>query len=289
LVASTDGVGTKILLADKPEHLRAVGQDLVAMCVNDIVVCGAEPLFFLDYLATGRLQVEHTYPLLEGIATGCQQAGAALLGGETAEMPGLYRNNEFDISGFCVGVVEQNQIIDGKSVQVGDCIIGLASSGPHANGFSLIRKILADKCTTLTTPLEDRTLEQWLLAPTQIYVKTILRLVKQVSLHAIAHITGGGLIENVPRVLPPNSQAVIDPTSWPHSPIFDWLKQHSKLAEIEFLRVFNGGIGMVIIVSAKEQQACLELLDALDVGAWVIGKVAYQEAPQPTVALHASE
>jgi len=249
LVSGTDGVGTKLKLAIDAAKYDTIGIDLVAMCVNDIIVCGAEPLFFLDYYATAALDVDNATDVVAGIAKGCTLAGAALIGGETAEMPGLYAKNDFDLAGFCVGIVEKNKIIDAQKVSDGDVILGLASSGPHSNGYSLIRRIMAD--VDPATTLDDKPLLDILLEPTKIYVKSLLALLQTVDVHAIAHITGGGFYENIPRVLPENMCAVINKNSWEIPAVFQWLKEQGNIAEDEMHRTFNCGIGMVLCVSKK--------------------------------------
>jgi phosphoribosylformylglycinamidine cyclo-ligase len=274
LVSGTDGVGTKLKLALELNRHDTIGIDLVAMCVNDVLVVGAEPLFFLDYYATGKLDVDVAADVIKGIADGCEQAGAALVGGETAEMPGMYGDGDYDLAGFCVGVVEKAKIIDASRVQVGDVLIGLASSGPHSNGYSLIRKILAVSGANLDQPFANSMLGDALLAPTRIYVKPILKLLEQVEVHAIAHITGGGLTENPPRVLPANTKAVIDTTSWRQPAIFEWLQQEGGVAEAEMWRTFNCGVGLIICIAAdKADNALASLRDAGEI-AWRLGHVA---------------
>ncbi len=278
LVSGTDGVGTKLRLAIDLGRHEGVGIDLVAMCVNDLVVCGAEPLFFLDYYATGKLDVDTAARVIAGIGAGCELAGCALVGGETAEMPGMYQGEDYDLAGFCVGVVEHSEIIDGSAVRVGDALIGLASSGPHSNGFSLIRKILA---VTNSDPTQIRLggtlLADALLAPTRIYVQSIRRLIRSQPVHAIAHITGGGLLENVPRVLPPGTQAVIDTRLWPLPPVFAWLQAQGNVAWRELYRTLNCGIGMVVCVPAASAAQTLAILAACGETALAIGTVAAAE------------
>ncbi len=244
LVAGTDGVGTKLKLALAANQLNTIGIDLVAMCVNDVIVCGAEPLLFLDYYASGRLEVDAAAQVIEGIARGCELAGCALLGGETAELPGLYRNADFDLAGFCVGAVNKPRLIDGSSVQPGDVVLGLASSGPHSNGYSLIRKIVERSGQSLDVVIAGQSLRSLLLAPTRIYVKSLLRLLDSIEVKAIAHITGGGLPENVPRVLPSGTAAELDLGAWPVAPVFDWLRQQGNIEPSEMRRTFNCGVGM---------------------------------------------
>ena len=273
LVSGTDGVGTKLRLAIEMGKLDTVGIDLVAMCVNDVLVQGAEPLFFLDYYATGRLDVDEGAAIVSGIAEGCRQAGCALLGGETAEMPGMYAPGDLDLAGFCVGIVERANLLDGQSMKPGDRVLGLASSGPHSNGYSLIRKILEVSGSSLDTPLADRSLADWLLAPTRIYVKSLLALFSQCPVHALAHITGGGLTENLPRVLPENTRAVIDTGAWQQSAVFDWLQQTGKVEKAEMYRTFNCGIGMVVCVAESDAAAALAQLAASDEDARIIGRI----------------
>ena len=274
LVSGTDGVGTKLRLAIDLKKHDTVGIDLVAMCANDLVVCGAEPLFFLDYYATGKLDVETAASVITGIGEGCEQAGCALVGGETAEMPGMYEGEDYDMAGFCVGVVEKDDIIDGSRVHIGDTLIGIASSGPHSNGYSLIRKILeVSQTDPATTLLEGKPLADWLMVPTRIYVKSILRLIRAVDVRAIAHITGGGLTENLPRVLPHGAKAVINPRSWTPSPVFRWLQQQGNVDALEMYRTFNCGIGMVICVPEKDAQNTLSVLEDMGDTAYIIGNI----------------
>ena len=274
LVSGTDGVGTKLRLAIDLKQHRGVGIDLVAMCVNDLIVQGAEPLFFLDYYATGKLDVDVAADVVTGIGDGCEQSGCALIGGETAEMPGMYEHGDFDLAGFCVGVVEKDYIIDGTKVAEGDALIALASSGPHSNGYSLIRKIIEVSEADLESHLENRTLAEHLLEPTRIYVKSVLELIKQVPVHALSHITGGGFWENIPRVLPKGAKAVIDGNSWEWPVIFDWLKENGNVSMREMYRTFNCGVGMVIAVPHAEAERAVELLNQLGEDAWVIGRIA---------------
>jgi phosphoribosylformylglycinamidine cyclo-ligase len=272
LVSGTDGVGTKLKLALEQKIYHTIGIDLVAMCVNDIVTLGAEPLFFLDYYATGHLEVEIGTQIIEGIAKGCELAGAALVGGETAEMPGLYQQADFDLAGFCVGIVEKNAIIDGSLVAAGDALIGIASSGPHSNGYSLIRKII-DISETSPSDFDGRSLGEVLLEPTRIYVKALLQLMQKIPIHALAHITGGGLLENVPRVLPAGLCATINTSSWTRPFIFDWLQLKGHIADQEMYRTFNCGIGMVICVAPKNLETALTLLNEMGETAWHIGHI----------------
>ncbi|MCA6219406.1 phosphoribosylformylglycinamidine cyclo-ligase [Photorhabdus antumapuensis] len=275
LVSGTDGVGTKLRLAMDLKRHDTIGIDLVAMCVNDLVVQGAEPLFFLDYYATGKLDVDTAASVISGIAEGCQLSGCALVGGETAEMPGMYHGEDYDVAGFCVGVVEKSEIIDGSKVQAGDALIALAASGPHSNGYSLIRKILAVSNTDPeATELEGKSLADHLLAPTKIYVKSLLSLIEQVDVHAIAHLTGGGFWENIPRVLPENTQAQINESSWQWPAIFNWLQQTGNVSRHEMYRTFNCGVGMVIALPPTEVEHALELLNTAGEKAWQIGTIA---------------
>ncbi|HHE9433024.1 TPA: phosphoribosylformylglycinamidine cyclo-ligase [Haemophilus influenzae] len=274
LVSGTDGVGTKLRLAIDLKKHDTIGQDLVAMCVNDLIVQGAEPLFFLDYYATGKLDVDVAASVIKGIADGCEMSGCALVGGETAEMPGMYHEGDYDLAGFCVGVVEKSEIIDGTAVKTGDTLIALGSSGAHSNGYSLIRKVLEVSGANPADLLEGKPLSEHLLAPTKIYVKSILQLIKQTEVHAIAHLTGGGFWENIPRVLPDNTKAVIDESSWQWPAIFNWLQEKGNISRYEMYRTFNCGVGMVIALPEKEVETALALLEQAGEKAWVIGKIA---------------
>jgi phosphoribosylformylglycinamidine cyclo-ligase len=273
LVSGTDGVGTKLKLANDLNQHNTIGIDLVAMCVNDIIVQGAEPLFFLDYFATGKLNVSTATDVISGIGHGCELAGAALVGGETAEMPGMYQGDDYDLAGFCVGIVEKSKVIDGSQVQAGDILLGLASSGPHSNGYSLIRKIIERATVPLSDLLEEKPLAQHLLAPTRIYVKSLLRLFKHVPVHALAHITGGGITENLPRVLPDNLQAEIDLSAWEWPAIFDWLQSHGQITDDEMLKTFNCGIGMIICVAPEDQNAAIRYLENAGETVMPIGQI----------------
>jgi phosphoribosylformylglycinamidine cyclo-ligase len=273
LVSGTDGVGTKLRLAIDTGRNETVGVDLVAMCVNDVVVQGAEPLFFLDYFATGKLDVEVGERVIRGIVDGCVLAGCALVGGETAEMPGMYHGEDYDLAGFCVGIVEKDAIIDGSKGAAGDVVIGLPSSGPHSNGFSLIRKVLQLSQAGLDTPIEGISLIERLMAPTRIYVKPLLQLIAQVPVHGLAHITGGGLVDNIPRVLTDGLEVVLERRAWPRSAIFDWLQLHGNISDAEMARVFNCGIGMTVHVAAADASRALDALTAAGQEAWVIGEV----------------
>lgn len=274
LVSGTDGVGTKLRLAIDLKKHDTIGQDLVAMCVNDLIVQGAEPLFFLDYYATGKLDVDVAASVIKGIADGCEMSGCALVGGETAEMPGMYHEGDYDLAGFCVGVVEKSEVIDGTAVKTGDTLIALGSSGAHSNGYSLIRKVLEVSGANPADLLEGKSLSEHLLAPTKIYVKSILQLIKQTDVHAIAHLTGGGFWENIPRVLPDNTKAVIDESSWQWPAIFNWLQEKGNISRYEMYRTFNCGVGMVIALPEKEVETALALLEQAGEKAWVIGKIA---------------
>lgn len=274
LVSGTDGVGTKLRLAIDLKKHDTIGIDLVAMCVNDLVVQGAEPLFFLDYYATGKLEVDVASDVVKGIAEGCVQSGCALVGGETAEMPGMYHAGDYDLAGFCVGVVEKAKIIDGSKVQAGDALIALGSSGPHSNGYSLIRKVIdVAGVNPATEQLAGKALGDQLLAPTKIYVKSVLELIEKVDVHAIAHLTGGGFWENIPRVLPDNTKAVIDEKSWEWQPVFKWLQEKGNIDSYEMYRTFNCGVGMVIALPQADVEKALNLLCQAGENAWLIGQI----------------
>lgn len=273
LVAGTDGVGTKLRLAIDLKKHDTVGIDLVAMCVNDLIVQGAEPLFFLDYYATGKLDVDTAADVVSGIGAGCELAGCALIGGETAEMPGMYEGDDYDMAGFCTGVVEKSKIIDGSKVEAGDQLIALASSGPHSNGYSLIRKVLEVSGADTNQAFEGKTLGEHLLEPTRIYVKQVLALLKEVDVHALSHITGGGFWENIPRVLPENAKAVIKGDSWQWPAIFNWLQENGNIATHEMYRTFNCGVGMIIAVPADKLAQSLAILAEQGENAWHIGEI----------------
>jgi phosphoribosylformylglycinamidine cyclo-ligase len=273
LVSGTDGVGTKLRLAIETGRHDTIGIDLVAMCANDVVVQGAEPLFFLDYYATGHLNVDVAATVIDGIAEGCVQAGAALVGGETAEMPGMYQGEDYDLAGFCVGVVEKEAIIDGSRVAAGDAVIGLTSSGPHSNGYSLIRRLIAVSGATAATQLAGSALFDLLLTPTRIYVKSLLGLIAALPVHALAHITGGGLTDNIPRVLHAGLEVVLQRRSWPQQPLFDWLARAGAIEQAEMYRTFNCGIGMVVIVAGERAAEALRLLQQAGEQAMLIGEV----------------
>jgi phosphoribosylformylglycinamidine cyclo-ligase len=273
LVSGTDGVGTKLRLAIDTGRHDTIGIDLVAMCANDVVVQGAEPLFFLDYYATGKLSVDVAEAVIRGIVEGCSQAGAALVGGETAEMPGMYHGDDYDLAGFCVGVVEKESIIDGSRVAAGNAIIGLASSGAHSNGYSLIRKLVDIAGANAQTQLDGRPLFDRLLTPTRIYVKSLLELMRKLPVHSLAHITGGGLTDNIPRVLPEDLEVTLDRRSWARDPLFDWMQSTGNIDASEMYRTFNCGIGMVAIVPADRAEETVKLLQACGERASILGEV----------------
>lgn len=285
LVSGTDGVGTKLRLAIHSGKHDQVGIDLVAMCVNDLVVQGAEPLFFLDYYATGKLDLYTAESVVKGIGEGCQQAGCALIGGETAEMPGMYPLGDYDLAGFCVGIVEKDQLIDGSKVKPGDLLLGLASSGPHSNGYSLIRKIIEVSGQALDTQIDGKPLIDALMAPTKIYVKSLLALMQEVDIHALSHITGGGIIENIPRVLPEHTLAKIDTQSWTRPPVFDWLEQAGNVTYTEMHRTFNCGIGMVIAIDPSQKDKAIEILTQQGETVSVIGEIHAADQQKPYVEL----
>ena len=286
LVAGTDGVGTKLLLAQRFDRHTTIGIDLVAMSVNDVIVQGAAPLFFLDYYATSRLDVAVAGEVIEGIAAGCREAGAALLGGETAEMPGMYAPDHYDLAGFCVGVVERDALITGAGVAPGDRIVGLASSGAHANGYSLIRRVLENAAPAPDTTVGDQTLADALMQATRIYVQPLLALYREVDVHAVAHITGGGIVENLPRVLPDGCTAQIDTGSWQRPALFDWLQTQGNIADDEMWRTFNCGIGMVAVVAAQDLDQTLTTLGKHGQAAWEIGCVTASHGA-PAILLQA--
>lgn len=284
LVSATDGVGTKLRLAMELNKHDTIGIDLVAMCVNDLIVCGAEPLFFLDYYATGGLNVTTATAVVTGIGEGCKMAGCALIGGETAEMPGMYTGEDYDLAGFSVGVVEKKEIIDQKKVAVGNTLIGIASSGPHSNGYSLIRKIIERSGAKLDQSFGDSTLGDTLLTPTKIYVKAIQALQSQVSINGIAHITGGGITENLPRVLPDNAQAQIDLQSWQRPEIFNWLKREGNVEDSEMLRTFNCGLGMILCVAAGDAEQAIDILSSNNESASIIGEIVSKAEGEASVS-----
>ena len=273
LISGTDGVGTKLKVAEMLNKHDTIGIDLVAMCVNDLIVQGAEPLFFLDYYATGSLNPEIATSVIEGIGEGCRQSGCSLIGGETAEMPGMYNGEEYDLAGFCVGIVDKNQVIDGSKVNEGDHIVALGSSGPHSNGYSLIRKVL-EKSTPSSEQLNS------LIEPTRIYVKSILSLANTLTVHAISHITGGGLLENIPRVLPNHLSAKLNSNSWSQPEIFEWLQKEGNIDSHEMYRVLNCGVGMVVIISKESSSQAIEHLSACGENAWLIGEVVHSKGEQ---------
>ena len=281
LVSGTDGVGTKLRLAFEWNRHDTIGQDLVAMSVNDILVQGAEPLFFLDYFACGKLTVDTAATVVGGIAKGCELSGCALIGGETAEMPGMYPPGEYDLAGFAVGAVEKSKIITGATITPGDVVVAIASSGAHSNGYSLVRKIIERAGAKPTDDLGGRPLGDVVMAPTQIYVKQLLKLIGEINVKGMAHITGGGLVDNVPRVLPENTQAVLHRDSWQMPELFRWLQMKGGVADAEMVRVFNCGIGMVVIMSADQADAAIQSLKAEGLHAWTVGEVVERPAGAP--------
>jgi phosphoribosylformylglycinamidine cyclo-ligase len=285
LVSGTDGVGTKLKLAFALHRHDTVGIDLVAMSANDVLVQGAEPLFFLDYFACGKLDVAVAAEVIEGIARGCELAGCALIGGETAEMPGMYPDGEYDLAGFCVGVVEKDGVIDGRDIAAGDAVLGLASSGAHSNGYSLIRRILDRARPDFAADFHGRPLAEVLMAPTRIYVKPVLGLVQEVRVKGLAHITGGGLVENVPRVLPDGVRAVLEKAAWPLPPLFRWLQEEASIADAELHRVFNCGIGMVAILAARDADRAARALRAAGETVYRLGGIERRPAGAPPVEI----
>mgnify|MGYP000106079880 FL=1 len=285
LVAGTDGVGTKLRLAIDLEQHDTVGIDLVAMCVNDLIVQGAEPLFFLDYYATAKLDVNVASAVVAGIAEGCVQSGCALVGGETAEMPGMYHQGDYDIAGFCVGVAEKSRLLDGSKVAAGDQLIALGSSGAHSNGFSLIRKVLEVDNTDTNELLDGKSIAAHLIEPTKIYVKSVLALLKEVEVHALSHITGGGFWENIPRVLPESAQAIVNESSWEWPVIFNWLQDKGNITTHEMYRTFNCGVGMIIAVPADKVAQSLEILSEHGENAWHIGEITELTSGQEQVII----
>ncbi len=283
LVSGTDGVGTKLKLAIDAEIYDTIGIDLVAMCVNDIIVTGAEPLFFLDYYATAKLDNDIAEDVIKGIADGCVESGCALIGGETAEMPGMYAKGDFDLAGFSVGVVEKSEILDPNNVKAGQVLLGLASSGPHSNGYSLIRKVIEVSGASLSDEFNGTTLGKALLAPTTLYVKPILTALKKHTIHAIAHITGGGLTENLPRVMPDNSKGVIDVNSWSSNPVFDWIEKNGNIEPQEMLRTFNCGIGMVLVIDKDDVNAIQQTFSDLGIENSVIGTIEKSDQTEPHI------
>ena len=285
LVSGTDGVGTKLKLAMQMNKHDSIGIDLVAMCVNDIIVQGAEPLFFLDYYATGKLDSSQATDVIRGIGKGCEQAACALIGGETAEMPGMYQVGDYDLAGFCVGIAEKSRLIDGQSVKAGDAVIGIASSGLHSNGYSLARKIVATVNADLESEFDGRTLGEALLEPTRIYVKSLLPLMQQSLVKAAAHITGGGLLENLPRVLPEHTQAEIDLKLIPLPPLFQWLQAQGNVALEEMYRTFNCGVGMCVVVAETNVESVLNQLNQASENAQLIGRIEASKQASPAVIL----
>ena len=276
LISGTDGVGTKLKVAEMLNKHDTIGIDLVAMCVNDLIVQGAEPLFFLDYFATGSLNPDIATSVIEGIGEGCRQSGCSLIGGETAEMPGMYSGEDYDLAGFCVGIAEKSRIIDGSKVSEGDHIVALGSSGPHSNGYSLIRKVL-EKSSPTNEQLNS------LIEPTRIYVRSILSLLNTLPVHAISHITGGGLLENIPRVLPDHLAAKLDPASWTQPEIFQWLKDQGNIATYEMYRVLNCGVGMVVVISRESSNEAINHLNSCGENAWLIGEVVQFDGQQVVI------
>lgn len=287
LVSGTDGVGTKLRLAiDSGKHDQ-VGIDLVAMCVNDLIVQGAEPLFFLDYYATGKLELDVAVDVVKGIGDGCLQAGCALIGGETAEMPGMYPHGDYDLAGFCVGIVEKADLIDGSKVKAGDVMLGLSSSGPHSNGYSLIRKIIEVNDADLNQEIAGQKLIDALMAPTRIYVKPLLELMQHIQIHALSHITGGGLLENLPRVMPENTKAKINTNAWQRPAVFDWIAEKGNVTYEEMHRTLNCGIGMVVVVDAADKDTAISVLEAAGETVSVIGTIDTSNTTEPSVELSA--
>ena len=276
LISGTDGVGTKLKVAEMLNKHDTIGIDLVAMCVNDLIVQGAEPLFFLDYFATGSLNPDIATSVIEGIGEGCRKSGCSLIGGETAEMPGMYSGEDYDLAGFCVGIAEKSRIIDGSKVSEGDHIVALGSSGPHSNGYSLIRKVLEKSSPT------DEQLNS-LIEPTRIYVRSILSLLNTLPVHAISHITGGGLLENIPRVLPDHLAAKLDPASWTQPEIFQWLQDQGNIATSEMYRVLNCGVGMVVVISRESSNEAINHLNSCGENAWLIGEVVQFDSEQVVI------
>ena len=276
LISGTDGVGTKLKVAEMLNKHDTIGIDLVAMCVNDLIVQGAEPLFFLDYFATGSLNPDIATSVIEGIGEGCRQSGCSLIGGETAEMPGMYSGEDYDLAGFCVGIAEKSRIIDGSKVSEGDHIVALGSSGPHSNGYSLIRKVL-EKSSPTNEQLNS------LIEPTRIYVRSILSLLNTLPVHAISHITGGGLLENIPRVLPEHLAAKLDPASWTQPEIFQWLQDQGNIATSEMYRVLNCGVGMIVVISKESSNEAINHLNSCGENAWLIGEVVQFDGEQVVI------
>ncbi|MDO6476891.1 phosphoribosylformylglycinamidine cyclo-ligase [Alteromonas sp. 1_MG-2023] len=285
LVSGTDGVGTKLRVAMDANRHDSVGIDLVAMCVNDLIVQGAEPLFFLDYYATGKLDVDVAADVVTGIGEGCEQAGCALIGGETAEMPGMYHDGDYDIAGFCVGVVEADKVIDGSGVKAGQKIIALASSGPHSNGYSLVRKIVEVSKADVNADLDGKPLMDHLLAPTRIYVKPVLALLEKVKVEAISHITGGGFWENIPRVLPENAKVVVDESSWQWPVVFNWLQENGNVTQHEMYRTFNCGVGLILVVDENDADEAVRILNEGGEQAWLLGHIEDRNGDEEQVEI----
>ncbi|MDF1655436.1 MAG: phosphoribosylformylglycinamidine cyclo-ligase [Coxiellaceae bacterium] len=286
LVSGTDGVGTKLKLAIELNKHDTIGIDLVAMCVNDIITCGAEPLYFLDYYATGKLDIEQAKAIIAGIGKGCELSGCALTGGETAEMPGMYKEGDYDLAGFCVGMAEKTKIIDGSTVQAGDQLIALGSSGAHSNGYSLIRKVIETCGADLNADVGGQSLADLVMQPTRIYAKTIQALLQDINIKAMAHITGGGLPGNLPRVLPNNTCAMIDQNSWTWPPIFQWLAEQGNIDRDEMYRTFNCGVGMVLVVPADQVDATLQLCKDQGENAWALGSIIEHHDENPAVVFN---
>jgi phosphoribosylformylglycinamidine cyclo-ligase len=289
LVSGTDGVGTKLKLAIEYNRHSGIGIDLVAMCTNDLLAQGAEPLFFLDYYACSKLDVVVAEQVVRGIAEGCARAGCALIGGETAEMPGLYQAGDYDLAGFCVGVVEKDRIIDGSSIAGGDVLVAVASSGIHSNGYSLVRKLLQETETSSRSRLGDKNIIDVVLEPTRIYVKSVLELLRKHSIKGMSHITGGGLIENIPRILPQNTMAYIDDSTWQWPAIFQWLQDAGGIDRLEMYRTFNCGVGYVIVVEAEDAVRIIQTLNSLGEQAWMLGKIETRPRGQPQMVLSSAE
>ncbi len=286
LVSGTDGVGTKLRLAIDFKKHDTVGIDLVAMSVNDLIVQGAEPLFFLDYYATGKLNVADATKVIAGIAEGCRQSNCSLIGGETAEMPGMYHGNDYDLAGFAVGVVEKDEIIDGSKVKAGDAVIALASTGPHSNGYSLIRKVLeVSKADPYAKLSDGHTIIDSLLTPTRIYVKSVLKLMESITIHALAHITGGGFWENIPRVLPEGTKVVCDSATWTWPEVFSWIQKNGNIDTHEMYRTFNCGVGMICVVSRNDAEKAVEILNSCGEKSWIIGSIESTEKGEEQVII----
>lgn len=285
LVSGTDGVGTKLKLATALNKHDTIGIDLVAMCVNDVLTQGAEPLFFLDYFATGKLNPVQAKSILSGIIKGCELSNSALVGGETAEMPGMYQGDDYDLAGFSVGIVEKSKIIDGSKVKTGDALIALASSGVHSNGFSLVRKVIETRGLSLNQAFANSTLGESLLTPTRIYVKSILALLEKIKVHAMVHITGGGMLENIPRVLPTHLKAIIDTKTWQRPALFDYLQEQAGISDTEMYRTFNMGVGFIICLAKTDLESALKFLKEVGENAWLIGHIEESAENSPHVVI----